>query len=468
MATLKNKLTTILPKEVVVEILLHIISDENEGNGPDEKLNIALEFLCDQDYANSQDKLIKFIYKQTGAGFSAKKTPYVKLMEVLEKNNHNSDLKNSLEQVAKLCYKKDTTNPNSAKLCQLISIFKNDRIPINFNEQNLSNDQTLEEIIKILKSNTIDINAFFGFLFSDMLINPLLLASFALQIPILKELLANGADINTQSSTGTTALMMALMTHNEDTAPITQFLLENGADPNLEDCDGNTVWRMALEICKREDMQLYLKHNINLLKNSDEILYRACQRGQPELVKAILENPDIKLTRPISENLIIAACTSNLEAIEILLEHGADPNIVDQGSTPLIIGVRENLCCIEFVKLLIDFGVNINFQNKNGATTLMWAVRKNSKDVIQLLLESGADPNLLDNHGHNALVHAISENNTEIMEILWKSGATLEPFKQNPELINIIKDEELKEIILREIGEQEQEAHKDKKQKLEA
>jgi ankyrin repeat protein len=72
--------------------------------------------------------------------------------------------------------------------------------------------------------------------------------------------------------------------------------------------------------------------------------------------------------------------------------------------------------------------VNINFQDKNGDTALMWDSMSNgsnnSKDNIKLLLDNGADPNIQNVLGYTALMFASSHNN-EVVELLLDKGAEI-------------------------------------------
>ena len=63
----------------------------------------------------------------------------------------------------------------------------------------------------------------------------------------------------------------------------------------------------------------------------------------------------------------------------------------------------------EYIKLLLENGVDINEKNIVGTTPLISAVKRNKKELIPFLLENGADPNETDNQNNTAFYYAVAE-----------------------------------------------------------
>ena len=86
------------------------------------------------------------------------------------------------------------------------------------------------------------------------------------------------------------------------------------------------------------------------------------------------------------------------EATQLLLDHGADPNISTKlGECPLHRAADNNQLAIAKLLLLYKADPNIQQNGKHysdGETPLHNAVYKNSIEMVQLLLERGADPNI--------------------------------------------------------------------------
>ena len=75
------------------------------------------------------------------------------------------------------------------------------------------------------------------------------------------------------------------------------------------------------------------------------------------------------------------------------------------------------------IELLIDSGVDVNIQDNNGRTPLMWASWNGHLDVVNLLLINGADINIIDNSDRNALIYAKWNFHADIVELLKKNVA---------------------------------------------
>ena len=81
-----------------------------------------------------------------------------------------------------------------------------------------------------------------------------------------------------------------------------------------------------------------------------------------------------------------------IEMAEILLKHGADPNIKnDADETALEIAACNGF--LDFVKLLVKYGANVNVKNEfSGNSPLSCAQANNHNKVAAFLKAHGAHP----------------------------------------------------------------------------
>ena len=94
--------------------------------------------------------------------------------------------------------------------------------------------------------------------------------------------------------------------------------------------------------------------------------------------------------------IIYASELKQPEIVEILLNHGANPNIKrnKDNYNPLLAAAIEG--CLSNMKLLLKYGANPNIQDEEGLTPLMASVNEGYPSQVQLLLDRGADPNISD------------------------------------------------------------------------
>lgn len=74
---------------------------------------------------------------------------------------------------------------------------------------------------------------------------------------------------------------------------------------------------------------------------------------------------------------------------------------------------------LEYARWLIETGkVNVNYQDKDGNTKLMRAVKEGELDMIKMLLEKGADMKLKNQVGDFAMCYWNHRNSQEIWTLL--------------------------------------------------
>jgi len=142
----------------------------------------------------------------------------------------------------------------------------------------------------------------------------------------------------------------------------------------------------------------------------DEDLVRASQTGDIYSVKRLLDaGADVNAKNKYGYNsLILASQYHHTEIVKLLLERGADVN----AQAPLAVASGEGYRGI--IKLLLDAGADVNARDNDGATSLMYASRKNQIYIVKLLLMKGADVNAKDSDGRNSLMMVSSESEGDV------------------------------------------------------
>jgi ankyrin repeat protein len=112
--------------------------------------------------------------------------------------------------------------------------------------------------------------------------------------------------------------------------------------------------------------------------------------------------------------LSLAAGLYDLDAVKLLLEHGARIN----GSSALAAAASRGK--VETVKYLLECGADPNDGGNQQISYLPLhsAVEKGHKEIVELLIEHNANPHIHDVDGQTALSRAQKRDNEEIIRLL--------------------------------------------------
>lgn len=106
---------------------------------------------------------------------------------------------------------------------------------------------------------------------------------------------------------------------------------------------------------------------------------------------------------------------SNVKTVELLLNSGADVSIKTDWEQALL----EIACCscpasLKVIKLLAEYGLDLNGADQNGVTPIHWAsMHPYDKDLFKFLFKNGGDINATDSRGNSPLMYAIRSDRIE-------------------------------------------------------
>ena len=110
-----------------------------------------------------------------------------------------------------------------------------------------------------------------------------------------------------------------------------------------------------------------------------------------------LNTEDTKIQEELKDNLF-REMTRAIEMTQLLIDSGADVNLLSSLGTPLMNAVT-NVWNLDIVKMLIDAKADLNLTDKKGRTALFYAFASSNDEVVNLLIESGADVSIKDADG---------------------------------------------------------------------
>ena len=210
-----------------------------------------------------------------------------------------------------------------------------------------------------------------------------------------------------------------------------QGLLKH-VDPGMKNKRGQTPLDCAVEKGNLEIVKALLA-NPNVRpdmadKNGRTPLSHAVEKGDLEIVKALLGHPSVKpdtADNNMRTPLSYAAEKGRFDLIELLLAKGAHPILPDKnGLAPLDYAVANgHRKAAETILQNTRFKLDLNLKGMDGKTLLHRAVEKNHPEIIALLLEQGdrIDPNIQNSEGLTPLALAAQENKVSSLTTLLKS-----------------------------------------------
>ena len=249
-------------------------------------------------------------------------------------------------------------------------------------------------------------------------ITPLQFAAQRGDADMCKLLLELGADASLKSEENTVSLKFAVGSGDLDTVKV---LLEKASFAEkskglLAAISKHNAEMLKMILNSVENPLALIKHDEKML---DFYLVRLIRHDE---MKILMENG-------LEMQLWTAARLGMLEIIDKHIKSGmaidslSPKNLSDNTLTPLQLAVEANQ--VNAAKLLLEYGANPNVidEPRGHTTPLRWAVEEGNAAMVSLLLSHGAIVGKDLEYDDGLLLRAVVENRYEIVELLLKAGA---------------------------------------------
>ena len=148
-------------------------------------------------------------------------------------------------------------------------------------------------------------------------------------------------------------------------------------------------------------------------------IYDVCRSGDLEALKKIHKHSPnlINVTNDKGYSpLVLATYHGHLDAVNFLLDHGAEANTKSLYGTPLMAAVVKGY--YEITARILKSDVDVNNSDQNGTTALHYAVMYKNYTLTKLLVSYEANPLVKDNRGVTPLDYANMYNDKELQKLL--------------------------------------------------
>jgi ankyrin repeat protein len=230
---------------------------------------------------------------------------------------------------------------------------------------------------------------------------PLLIAARDGHFESVKLLVEAGAEVDALTADGKNALGLAIFNGSYD---IADYLVDAGSNVNQPDAQRFTPLFWAVE---RRNMETAPNFPWIVTDDPLPLIKKMLDRGADP--NWVINNTPRARMRGGSPRIVYAtalmraAFSADLELVNMLLEYGADPHIKSSDNETTLAAAaglgwvagfhkdrpREDRLAI--VKILVEMGADVNWQDNYGISPLMVAGNLGDIPIIQYLIDQGAD-----------------------------------------------------------------------------
>ncbi len=275
---------------------------------------------------------------------------------------------------------------------------------------------------------------------------PLLFAVRGGHIDAARVLLDAGASVDDAVSDGQSALVLAAANANWEMAA---YLLDRGAEPN----DAAAGWSALHQTVRTRRMNTgfgtpgpFAAGTLDSIDLIRKLLAHGVDVNARMTRNGMRDGQRNRFNRLGATAFMLAAKVTDVEAMRVLLDAGADPLIpTADGTTPLMVaaglaiwnpgedggslpGQEDEV--LEAVQMCVEAGNDVNAANYRGETALHGAGFRGANNVVDYLVEQGADLDVRTADGWSALAVARGLSYSDFYKVQVHTAERLEELMQ--------------------------------------
>ena len=270
------------------------------------------------------------------------------------------------------------------------------------------------------------------------------------KMKLVKELLAQKADINYRDSSGMGPLLIAALSGNREMAA---YLTGRGAKFTSVEIgtlmmiavDKNDRWLANLIVAQKSDLNF-------TYENGRSILWYAAEKKSWDVFDVLLSggvNTNIKDSS--GKTILMWAMENGMsEVVTRLQKAGVKVAASDTANIVRHAVISED---VDRLNSILPLKPDLNRRYEDGLTLLWYAAVKDRSDIGAILLKAGANPGIADKSGNTLMKYLIEMRRFEFARLLKRYGAVLRP-NEGIDLLKtglIIGDSQLVQVLV-ELG----------------
>jgi ankyrin repeat protein len=194
----------------------------------------------------------------------------------------------------------------------------------------------------------------------------------------------------------------------------------------LESRNFPPIHKIILGLVKN-DLRQQLELSTSAIDDTDAdrrtALSWAAAKGDADAVNILLEfgaNPNLCSNRGQSPLQWAGQNPSRrcAEIMQALLDHNADVNLVDQWNRIILVNAAGDLTDIECLRILVDAGSHLDWRDCHKRTPLGVAAKGGKTENVSYLISRGANPRIPDHWGYAPIHEAVEQNYHRLLERL--------------------------------------------------
>jgi ankyrin repeat protein len=194
------------------------------------------------------------------------------------------------------------------------------------------------------------------------------------------------------------------------------------------DCSLGPAHQLCIDYAEKDELDRQIALDPGCVNSRDGFgftpLHWAVRSGNVDAVDSLLQaGADVNAVCDAGRPVLSWAWSKTI--CKMLLDSGADIRITDNDGNDAIFCTINSESSIEVAGLLLVASSKFDDQplDIHGSTYLMMAMRTDRMDICELILEYTADINAQDNFGFSALTYAIRHNFHAGLELVLNHGA---------------------------------------------